>query len=49
MSKELLKPCEMSEIKNEWDRLVDLKADGICTDFPLLLKEYLNEKGSEIN
>ena len=49
MSKELLKPCEIGEIRNEWNRLIDLKVDGICTDFPLLLKEYLNEKGSEIN
>ena len=48
MSKELLKPCEIGEIRNEWNRLIDLKVDGICTDFPLLLKEYLNEKGSEI-
>jgi len=48
MSKELLKPCEIGEIRNEWNRLIDLKVDGICTNFPLLLKEYLNEKGSEI-
>ena len=48
MSKELLKPCEIGEIRNEWNRLIDLKVDGICTDFPFLLKEYLNEKGSEI-
>ena len=46
MSKELLKPCEIGEIRNEWNRLIDL--NGICTDFPFLLKEYLNEKGSEI-
>ena len=48
MSKELLKSCEIDEIRNEWNRLLKLKVDGICTDFPLLLKEYLNQNGSEI-
>ena len=46
MSKELLKPCKINEIKHEWDRLINLKVDAICTNFPLLLREYLNEKGS---
>ena len=48
MSKELLKPCEIDEIINEWSRLIKLEVDGICTDFPLLLKEYLNQNGSEV-
>ena len=48
MSKELLKPCEIDEINNEWSRLIKLEVDGICTDFPLLLKEYLNQNGSEV-
>ena len=46
MSKELLKPCKINEIKHEWGRLINLKVDAICTNFPLLLREYLNEKGS---
>ena len=46
MSKELLKSCKIEEIKHEWNRLINLKVDAICTNFPLLLKEYLNDKGS---
>jgi glycerophosphoryl diester phosphodiesterase len=45
MSKELLKSCRIEEIKLEWDRLIALKVDAICTNFPLLLKEHLEMKG----
>ena len=40
MSKELLEPCSKDEIKTEWERLLKLKFDGICTDHPKELSEF---------
>jgi len=39
MSKELTLKSNFQEIKNEWNRLINLGTNGICTDFPNELKK----------
>lgn len=41
MSRELIEKCNMIQVKNEWERLLKLKVDGICTNYPLELKKFI--------
>jgi len=41
MSPELTKKVSKQEIHSEWNRLINLDFDGICTDFPLELKDFV--------
>jgi len=41
MSPELTKKINKQEIQSEWKRLINLNFDGICTDFPLELKKFM--------
>ena len=41
MSPELTKKTSKNEIKLEWERLINLNFDGICTDFPLELNDFV--------
>lgn len=43
MSLEVVKTCNESEIFMEWDRLINLGIDGICTKYPEKLMRF--EKG----
>ena len=43
MSRELLEKSNLDEIKNEWKRLIELGADGICTDYPNELKIFVSD------
>ena len=46
MSKELIKPlCDKSEIKLEWERLVKLGFDGLCTNYPIECFNFLKRGG----
>lgn len=45
MSKELIHQADLDEIKKEWERLLDLGFDGICTDYPLELRSFIKERG----
>ena len=40
-SLELIQDCNMSEIKEEWSRLIELDVNAICTNFPKECKSYL--------
>jgi len=40
MSTELTKKANKQEIQFEWERLIDLDFDGICTKSPLELKDF---------
>ena len=40
MSPELINQVNKQEIYSEWERLINLDFDGICTDFPLELKHF---------
>jgi hypothetical protein len=44
MSPELLGERNMDIIKKEWDRLISLKFNGICSNFPLELKRWVQNK-----
>lgn len=44
MSKELLEPSTMKEIVSDWKRLLKLNLDGICTDYPNKLAEFLKQE-----
>jgi len=43
MSLEVVKTCNESEIIKEWERLIDLGIDGICTKFPEKLDIFVKE------
>jgi len=45
MSKELIKPCDKSEIELEWERLVKLGFDGLCTNYPIECFNFLKRGG----
>ena len=40
MSTELTKKANKQEIQFDWERLINLGFDGICTNFPLELKDF---------
>lgn len=42
MSIELIKKSTKNEVIQEWERLIQLEVDGICTDYPQDLWDYLN-------
>jgi glycerophosphoryl diester phosphodiesterase len=44
MSREFIKESNTIEMYEEWKRLLSFKIDGICTEYPLELRDYL-EKG----
>jgi len=41
VSRELVGPTSMPKIIDDWKRLIDLGFDGICTDFPEKLNEFI--------
>ena len=41
MSLEVIKVCDESEIRLEWERLINLGADGICTKYPEKLMRFV--------
>jgi len=41
MSPELTKKANKDEIQSEWERFINLDFDGICTNFPLELKDFV--------
>ena len=41
MSLELVKTCNETEIVSEWERLINLGVDGICTKYPKKLLEFV--------
>jgi hypothetical protein len=43
MSPELTKQTNKQEIQSEWERLINLNFDGICTDLPLELKDFMEK------
>ena len=43
MSKQLLKPSNLDEIKRGWDRLMKLRFNGICTNLPYVFLEFVKE------
>jgi glycerophosphoryl diester phosphodiesterase len=44
MSPELIKECDLDFIKNEWTRLISLGFDGICTNWPTYLLEFIGRR-----
>ena len=44
MSPELLEEKNMDVIKDEWDRLISLKFNGICSNFPIELKKWMDNR-----
>ena len=44
MSKELLRPCTKKDIMIEWQRLLQVQFDGICTDYPEELYQFLTRR-----
>jgi hypothetical protein len=44
MSPELLEEKNMGVIKDEWDRLISLKFNGICSNFPIELKKWMDNR-----
>ena len=44
VSIELFEDCTMEEIFQEWKRLIKFGFDGICTNYPNELKEFLETK-----
>lgn len=46
MSSELTKKVSKQEIYSEWNRLINLDFDGICTDFPLDLKNFVENNSN---
>jgi len=40
MSLEVVRPCSNAEIYSEWERLIKLKIDIICTKYPQKLMEF---------
>lgn len=45
MSLEAVRPCSDAEIYSEWERLIKLKIDGICTKYPQKLMEFSKRGG----
>ena len=43
VSRELVMNSNLSEITEDWNRLVKLGFDGICTNFPKQLREFLEQ------
>ena len=41
MSLEVVKSCNENEIKSEWERLIKLGVDGICTKYPEKLMRFV--------
>ncbi len=41
MSLELVKTCNENEIVSEWQRLINLGIDGICTKYPEKLMKFV--------
>ena len=49
VSKELINSHTKSEIISDWDRLLDLGFDGICTNHPIELASYVSKKGDKLH